>query len=341
MSDGFDLTMRCQQDFDAMPRQGAGRLCAQCSEVVTDLSAMTYAQYMRWMRELPPGPMPCVRVRLDMEGRAVVRPDPAPPRALPVLPAALAAALSATGPACQSKPPTTSEAPVRTQSPPLEGGLALGAMGPDDGATSPSSADDASPSAEELRALLASERDRIADGGTPRSPETSAVIDGGGVLRVLHPHPPNRHLSNGAGVLGLSNSTVLALGGGVSLVPQNGPTITLQGTVSLRVDSVGDGLDASGVQRNLRRVQSQLRARYEVALRQNPDLRGTVQMRFTIGSNGRVTGAPAVTQDIPGSTVAAMLAGIVQRTVFQPPDNDSVEVRLTIVLERREPLAGG
>jgi len=102
--------------------------------------------------------------------------------------------------------------------------------------------------------------------------------------------------------------------------------------VTIRCDAVSAGVPLESVQRTLQQRTTRFRAVYERALRENPTLRGTVSLRFSIAPSGRVLGDPDVTQAIPGSNVAAELGRVVRSMVLPSSDDTPVEVRVSLVL---------
>jgi hypothetical protein len=128
-------------------------------------------------------------------------------------------------------------------------------------------------------------------------------------------------------------------------VQREGPEITSGAPVRERIivpmrveteapiDGVGE-VDAGAVAGRIRAQLGGVRSCYERALRANPELRGRLEVRFTLGETGRitrittsgVTEAPEV-----GTCVAQRLRGL----AFPPVQGGSVDFMFPFVLDHR------
>lgn len=87
--DDLRVPAPCDEDFEAMTPEGAGRRCAACSHVVHDMSAMTEREAAQFLASRE-GQRTCVHFELRPDGAILFRREPARPLA-PVVAVALAA----------------------------------------------------------------------------------------------------------------------------------------------------------------------------------------------------------------------------------------------------------
>lgn len=115
-----------------------------------------------------------------------------------------------------------------------------------------------------------------------------------------------------------------AIGGGGEVVQER----VVRGNVSLGGGGDSEGgegtLDSNAIASGVRRSISGIRSCYERSLRNNPQLSGRLEVRFTIGGAGRVTAASTSGLDA-APEVGSCIAGVVRRIVFPAPTGGSVE----------------
>jgi hypothetical protein len=174
--------------------------------------------------------------------------------------------------------------------------------------------------------------DRLAAGGLMQG-SVDALANTGGVstatggsgLRRTGVSASAGGLSGGA--LGASR-TVGGTGGAIG----SGGEVVVERTVRGRVDpgsgseEGGEGtLDASRVAAVIRSQIGGIRSCYERALRNNPTLSGRLEVRFTIGTSGRVIGTPSTSGLSAAPEVGSCVAGRIRSLVFPPPTGGSVD----------------
>jgi outer membrane biosynthesis protein TonB len=100
-------------------------------------------------------------------------------------------------------------------------------------------------------------------------------------------------------------------------------------------DEVGGSgiLDQGKVTKVVRRNMPALRNCYERALKKNPTLGGKISVKFTIGTNGRVTGAKATTDTVGDSSVTSCVIGKFRGFKFAKPEGGSVSYVYPIVFK--------
>ncbi len=192
-AEGLKIEQRCRQRFEAMPEREGGRFCAQCSEVVFDLSSLTYAEYQQWLGTSGSERAACVHGLKDAEGRLLLREDleadrAAEPRSrarrrLPLADAALVASIAIAEPACDKRrePPTVTREPTTLTLPTVR-------------AAPSGEAQRAALEAAARAAIAEAERELRAYESADASVASTQERTDAGVITVLHPHPPGRHV---------------------------------------------------------------------------------------------------------------------------------------------------
>jgi hypothetical protein len=175
--------------------------------------------------------------------------------------------------------------------------------------------------------------DRLAQGGLMQGSVDSLANTGG--------------VSNAAGGSGLRRTGLAANAGGIAggnglgrggMIGSQGGEIagSTQVVVERRIvgnanlgsgdAEGGDGtLDAGRVAGVLRANIGGIRGCYERALRNNPTLSGRLEVRFTIGTSGRVTGSPSTSGLSAAPDVGSCIASRVRSLVFPAPEGGSVD----------------
>jgi len=93
-------------------------------------------------------------------------------------------------------------------------------------------------------------------------------------------------------------------------------------------------LDGSQVTRVFRRRARAFRSCYERRLKVNPNLKGKLVLRFTIGTAGRITSIRVASNSTGDSAVGSCIRGKVRGWRFTPPENGSVTFTYPIVLSK-------
>lgn len=187
---GLRIERRCEQTLRDFERTEQGLRCAQCEQIVVDLSAMRWAEYQAWLARRATGVRSCVRAAVDREGRLLLAPEPSPSPARRSLPIVLSAAsLVACDPPAQ---PTVTREGARSLAAPVTSAPTLDAAS----WVAPESLPREAERVHERRA----EPDALASGDASDPAPRDASADGRGadgsrsaVVRVRHPHPPGRH----------------------------------------------------------------------------------------------------------------------------------------------------
>lgn len=194
--DALVIHQRCNQRFDAMPAREGGRFCGQCSEVVFDLSALSFDEYQRWLQVPKSERAACVHGLMDDDGRLLLRDEldglvvaraeaqrARTKRRLPIADAALVAAIAVSQAACEKAPPT----PAITREPTT-------VVPPSSRSTVTAERERAAREAAAREAIAAAERELRAAEGADSGVASTQVTTDAGVVTVLHPHPPGRHV---------------------------------------------------------------------------------------------------------------------------------------------------
>ncbi len=106
--------------------------------------------------------------------------------------------------------------------------------------------------------------------------------------------------------------------------------------MSTKSGGVSGKIDKAAVSSTIRRYLGGVRHCYEMQLRVNPSLKGTVRIQFIIGSSGAVSGC-SVTSDSMGNTlISSCVCRRVQRWRFPPPDEGTVTVSYSFVFTPAE-----
>lgn len=87
------------------------------------------------------------------------------------------------------------------------------------------------------------------------------------------------------------------------------------------------------VQRTARRHFGELRACYEIALREDPTLSGKVSIKLVIGATGRVVSSADAGSEIRAPEVAECVAKRFAEIAFPPPDGGVVTVVYRLLFE--------
>lgn len=103
-----------------------------------------------------------------------------------------------------------------------------------------------------------------------------------------------------------------------------------------RPQTAGTGeLDQSNLRSVIRRRQSDIQRCYERGLASDPELRGRVEIQFTVGRGGAVTEASLRTNEV-GDAVGSCIVGRVRRWRFEEPQGGPAVVRFPFILEPGE-----
>jgi len=174
--------------------------------------------------------------------------------------------------------------------------------------------------------------DRLASGGLMTG-SVDALANTGGVANAsANGGLTRRGLSASAG--GIAGSRGLGSSGTVSSGPEvsggggPAPERIPHGEARVETGEVGDGegqLDANAVAGVLRRNIGGIRSCYERALRNNPTLSGRLEVRFNIGTSGRVTGSPSASGLSAAPEVGSCVSSRIRSLVFPAPTGGSVE----------------
>lgn len=190
--EGLRVHQRCNQRFDAMPERDGGRFCGQCSEVVFDLSSLTFDEYQRWLALAPSERAACVHGLMDEGGRLLLKEDleaaereraARAKRRLPIADAALVASIALAQMACERQPPVPAIARDPAVATPVVARPTINAE-----------AERAAREAAAREAIAAAERELRAAESADAGVASTTVATDAGVVTVLHPHPPGRHV---------------------------------------------------------------------------------------------------------------------------------------------------
>ncbi|MDP3278275.1 MAG: AgmX/PglI C-terminal domain-containing protein [Deltaproteobacteria bacterium] len=174
--------------------------------------------------------------------------------------------------------------------------------------------------------------DRLASGGLMQG-SVDSLANTGGISAASGNNGVRRGglaaSAGGPGGGGLGRGTAVA-GGGENI--GSGQTVVVERRVSGNA-SLGSGdaeggegtLDASRVAGILRSNIGGIRSCYERALRNNPTLSGRLEIRFTIGTSGRVTGTPSTSGLSAAPEVGSCIASRVRSLVFPAPNGGAVD----------------
>jgi len=110
--------------------------------------------------------------------------------------------------------------------------------------------------------------------------------------------------------------------------------IKANATVGGGEETGGTGiLDQGKVTKTVRKNMPALRNCYEKALKKNPTLEGKISVKFTIGTNGRVTSASAASDSIGDASVSSCVIDKFRGFVFDKPEGGSVSYVYPIVFK--------
>ena len=110
--------------------------------------------------------------------------------------------------------------------------------------------------------------------------------------------------------------------------PAGGAAETARGAAPLTDGGRPRGrLDAAAIREVVREHRDQLGFCFAWQLHQNPDLRGSITMEFTIGEDGRVTRAEVADDQLGDETVLRCFRGVTSRMRFPAPEGGEVQVR--------------
>jgi hypothetical protein len=86
-----------------------------------------------------------------------------------------------------------------------------------------------------------------------------------------------------------------------------------------------------------------IQACYEQGLKTKPELRGTVNINFVVGEDGKVAHADAAQGDgaLPDTTTVGCILGALEKLEFPPPSGGRVFLNYPLELEPPKPGAGG
>lgn len=110
--------------------------------------------------------------------------------------------------------------------------------------------------------------------------------------------------------------------------------------VNVRTGSLGEegglgSINHQAVAGVFARRKGAIKACYEKELRRNPDLKGRITLRFTIGTSGRITNI-SVSQNTTGDdAIASCIIDRVQSWKFDPPSGGAVTFTYPFILEAR------
>lgn len=106
--------------------------------------------------------------------------------------------------------------------------------------------------------------------------------------------------------------------------------------MSTKAGGVSGKIDKAAVRSTIRRYLGGVRHCYEMQLRVDPTIKGSVRIQFTISASGQVSGC-SVTSDSMGNTlISSCVCRRVQRWRFPPPDEGTVTVSYTFVFTPAE-----
>lgn len=161
--------------------------------------------------------------------------------------------------------------------------------------------------------------------------KTASLGDGGGSLGGVAG-------SDGGGTaaeLGSGLEAGDAVGGDkVSTGPAKEKKVKAKASVGGGSEVGGMGiLDQGKVTKVVRKNMPALRNCYEKALKKNPSLGGKISIKFTIGTNGRVTSAKAASDSVGDSSVTSCVIGKFRGFVFAKPEGGAVTYVYPIVFK--------
>jgi hypothetical protein len=176
--------------------------------------------------------------------------------------------------------------------------------------------------------------DRFASGGLMTG-SVNALANTGGIENASG-HGGLRRSGVTASAAGISGASGLGRTGPLATREVGtGPDVTAERQIVMRPartdlgsgeEEGGEGsLDAGRVAGVLRGNLGGIRGCYERALRNNPTLSGRLTVRFTIGTSGRVTGAPSTSGLSVAPDVGACVVNRVRGLVFPAPEGGAVE----------------
>ncbi len=176
--------------------------------------------------------------------------------------------------------------------------------------------------------------DRLAQGGLMQG-SVDALANTGGIQNAAGQGGGLRRGGMSASAGGIAGGGGLgggrAIEGGGAAIGGGGTVVVerrISGNASLGSGDAegGEGtLDASRVAGILRSNIGGIRSCYERALRNNPTLSGRLEIHFTIGTSGRVTGSPSTSGLAAAPEVGSCIASRVRGLVFPAPEGGAVE----------------
>jgi TonB family protein len=93
---------------------------------------------------------------------------------------------------------------------------------------------------------------------------------------------------------------------------------------------VGGHMPPEVIQRVVRQNFGRMRMCYEQGLGRNPNLEGRVEVRFLIGSDGRVGSASSGSSSMPDSAVTSCVVSVFYAISFPAPESGTVRVTYPI-----------
>ncbi|MCA9578666.1 MAG: TonB family protein [Myxococcales bacterium] len=115
-----------------------------------------------------------------------------------------------------------------------------------------------------------------------------------------------------------------------------GPREPRRPQISAPAPSVTGSLAADAIRRVVRRHLAEVRYCYEGALTSQPDLSGTVSVRFVINPSGAVAASTIARSTLGSARVESCVANAVRRWSFPQPDNGMVAVTYPFTLSTGE-----
>jgi len=187
--------------------------------------------------------------------------------------------------------------------------------------------------------------------------DTDVRADGSKRTRVRQPLPmpegvPDTAVGGGgmgAGMLGVLGTKGTGSGGGgvgyghgVGTLGSSGrvgglASKRVRGAVRPRVGAamVTGSIDRSVIQKVIRRHLKRIKLCYENGLKRNPKLHGRVEVRLTIGADGKVTKAEIAKSTLNDKQVEQNILKVMKRIRFpRPPGGGSVTVSYPFIFSR-------
>lgn len=106
---------------------------------------------------------------------------------------------------------------------------------------------------------------------------------------------------------------------------------TIRARMSSSTGGISGKIDAAQVRGIIRSRVGAIRHCYEMQLKVNPSLKGTIRVQFTIGASGSVSSCSVLSNSMGNTLVADCVCRRVRRWRFPPPEEGSVTVPQTFV----------